>query len=195
MKPQVLLVRHGSTALNEGAERVRGYLDIPLSAKGEAEALQVALKLQDYAVGHVYCSPLLRARQTARPICAACHAPLVLEKKLLPWMLGSKIQGKLVAEVLPLIKHYANQPNDVPPGGEPFKAFSDRFLSFLSDIIFRAQRAKDVVLVAHSRNVQLAKAWEAAGRPKDFSYDVGVMNAYDKEMPNGQILALDCVIP
>ena len=193
MKVQSHLIRHGQTLLNAGRQRIRAFLDVPLDPTGEQQALQAALKVKDFPVSTVYCSPLLRARQTARPVAHLCEAPMALEKKCLPWNCGPKIEGQFTDEVLPLIIHYSNNPNEIPPGGEPFRAFTERFLQFLNSTLDKPQRNKDVVLVTHSRCVHLARAWQAAGRPKDYSYDKKRMGDYSNELPPGSVFSMDAV--
>ncbi len=57
---RIWLLRHGRTSYND-ARRYQGRLDPPLSPEGAA-----ALRAADFSPESVYCSPLLRARQTAR---------------------------------------------------------------------------------------------------------------------------------
>ncbi len=64
---QILLVRHGRTALNV-AGRFRGRQDPPLDREGLAEARRAARYLAGAGLAAVYTSPLRRARATARAI-------------------------------------------------------------------------------------------------------------------------------
>lgn len=191
MVRQCHLIRHGQTLLNAGRQKIRGYLDVPLDKVGEDQALQAALKVKDFPVSTIYVSPLLRARQTARPVAKLCEAPLVLEKACLPWYCGPKIEGQYVDEVLPLIIHYSDHPDETPPGGEPFGEFTARFLHFLNGVLSNPHRNKDVVVVTHSRCVHLARAWQAAGRPQDYSYDKARMGDYSGELPPGSVFTMD----
>jgi broad specificity phosphatase PhoE len=52
--------------------RFRGRLEVPLAERGHAEALELASSLADAGLSAVYTSPLERARDVARAICAAC---------------------------------------------------------------------------------------------------------------------------
>lgn len=61
---KIAFLRHGPTAWNE-AGRIQGRTDIPLSEAGLAR--MAALRLP-FTFPHVYCSPLLRARQTAQAL-------------------------------------------------------------------------------------------------------------------------------
>lgn len=78
---QVLLVRHGETALNAGG-RLRGRLDPDLNAVGQREVAALARALMAYDVRTVYTSPLLRARRTAQAIADACGASVEIDERL-----------------------------------------------------------------------------------------------------------------
>jgi broad specificity phosphatase PhoE len=61
---QVFLARHGQTAYNlEG--RFQGQLPVPLDDVGRAQAEDLAERASAYGFVALWCSPLLRARETA----------------------------------------------------------------------------------------------------------------------------------
>ena len=62
----LILVRHGETEWNRQL-RFQGHGDMGLNATGLEQARRVAERLAGEAVGRVYASDLLRARQTAEP--------------------------------------------------------------------------------------------------------------------------------
>ncbi len=64
----VYFVRHGTTASNE-AGRFQGATNNPLGEIGQRQADALSERFRGSAVEAVYCSPLLRARQTAEGIC------------------------------------------------------------------------------------------------------------------------------
>jgi broad specificity phosphatase PhoE len=59
--------------------------DPPLSEDGQIQAQQLAQRLQSEAIAHIFCSPFLRAIQTAHPIATALDLPLNLEAGLGEW--------------------------------------------------------------------------------------------------------------
>jgi broad specificity phosphatase PhoE len=196
---RVALARHGETEFNRGAgghgesaERVRGFLDVKLDPEGEAEAKRLGRLFSRYDVREVYVSPLTRARVTGEQIAAACGAPLHVMASLLPWNLGAW-QGEAVKDVIDAMRKYTEQEHLCVPGGEPFCAYRQRFLSFLSAKCTAAREMdKDefLVLVTHSRGLQITKAWAAAGYPEDLSIDVERMNDYSDETNTGGTLML-----
>lgn len=58
------LVRHGETALNARGV-LQGSIDVPLNARGQAQAAATATRLQGQRIRAIVSSPQLRARQTA----------------------------------------------------------------------------------------------------------------------------------
>ena len=61
---RVFLARHGQTAYNLES-RFQGQQQIPLDATGRAQALELAERAVAYGFAALWCSPLLRARETA----------------------------------------------------------------------------------------------------------------------------------
>ena len=64
---ELILVRHGETEYNR-ADVFRGRVDLPLNERGQAQARAAADYLSARAFESFYCSPLLRAMQTAEAI-------------------------------------------------------------------------------------------------------------------------------
>lgn len=64
---RIILVRHGQTQWNSEG-RVQGRTDIPLNARGMAQAEAVGEWLSGRKIDAVYASPLMRAHDTAKAI-------------------------------------------------------------------------------------------------------------------------------
>jgi broad specificity phosphatase PhoE len=64
---RIILVRHGETEWNR-LGIFQGRSDIPLNSQGRAEALSLADALKKEPLSTIYCSPLVRARETAQII-------------------------------------------------------------------------------------------------------------------------------
>lgn len=64
---RIILVRHGQTEWNSEG-RVQGRTDIPLNARGMAQAEAVGEWLSGRKIDAVYASPLMRAHDTAKAI-------------------------------------------------------------------------------------------------------------------------------
>lgn len=155
---KLIIVRHGHTTLNsQGAdERLRSWLDVPLSDKGLKEAADTAEKLADYPIEAIYCSDLRRARQTAQAIRRRTQATVTATNELRPWNLGA-FGGQRVKELIPFL-NLLNQRPDLPaPDGESFYQFYGRYSHRLHELLRRADAAKGyVVAVTHVRNLLAA---------------------------------------
>ena len=72
---ELILIRHGETDWNREL-RFQGQVDVPLNEAGHVQAQRVADRLGAEPFHHLYCSDLLRTRQTAAPLAAARTPPL-----------------------------------------------------------------------------------------------------------------------
>lgn len=145
-------VRHGVTAWNEEG-RFQGKQDIPLNARGRAQARRVGEAFAARPLDHVYASPLSRARETAEAV--ACRLGLAVE--LLPRAAEidhGEWEGCLAADVArrwpELLRRWHEMPQDVRMPGETGES--------LEDVLCRAKEAlehirdrggDEVLLVAH----------------------------------------------
>jgi 2,3-bisphosphoglycerate-dependent phosphoglycerate mutase len=84
----LLLARHGETDWNR-ARRWQGHADRPLTARGRAQAAELAERLADIALDAVYSSDLRRARETAEAVAQAQGVDLVQLAELREVSVGS----------------------------------------------------------------------------------------------------------
>lgn len=197
MPGKIILVRHGSTKLNKDSagdsnERIRGWADVPLDDKGEQQAHAVAKKIcNNYHVDCINSSPLSRAYNTARTIAKELDISKIYKTiDLTPWHLGD-MTGQKVSDIVSVMKNYVDNESKSVPGGEPFAIFRRRFLSFLHGQIKEAVLDNlIIVLVTHTRDCQLARAWIAAGCPNDLSIDNKVMDDYSGEVSPGGLFVI-----
>lgn len=86
---ELILIRHG---LPERIENDDGTpADPPLSAEGQRQADRLAAWLADEPIDRLYASPMLRARQTARPLSERKGLELELEPGVVEWDQHSEI--------------------------------------------------------------------------------------------------------
>ena len=196
--PKIILVRHGETKLNakshgDSNERIRGWADIPLDRNGIRQADDVAKYIAaNFDIKEIYSSPLIRAVVTAQTIAKDTNVSHIYKTiDLTPWNLGD-MTGQKVSDIISIMKNYVIHEEKSVPNGEPFSIFRRRFLSFLKDKINEAKADNcNIVLVAHTRNCQLARAWIAAGEKEDLSIDHKTMDNYDHETLPGGVFILD----
>ena len=109
----IYLVRHGETAWSLSGQHT-GRTDIPLTAKGEADARKLNERLRSTVFKRVFVSPLQRARQTAA--LAGLATPGEIEPDLGEWDHGE--YESLRSSEIRAIKPDWNLYKDGCPGGE-----------------------------------------------------------------------------
>lgn len=149
---RLLLARHGESIWN-AERRFQGRTDIPLSARGRAQAEALGVALRRFNVAGVYVSPFRRARETAEVALAGTGVPLVPLEELRELSLG-EWEGCTVDEVRARdgdpYRAWLLAPRDCPPpGGEPLDAVSSRVRGAIDRIAAAHPNGEDVLVVAH----------------------------------------------
>jgi 2,3-bisphosphoglycerate-dependent phosphoglycerate mutase len=161
---RLVLVRHGQSAWN-AENRFTGWVDVPLSDAGRAEAKWAGERLAEEGVrvDRAFTSTLSRAIETGRIVLDALgHVGLEQERA---WELNERFYGALTgrdkaqtaeefgAEQVHLWRRSYDIP---PPGGESLKDTANRTLPYLERVILPATR-HGVVEVAPPRQTQGAR--------------------------------------
>jgi probable phosphoglycerate mutase len=155
---KLILVRHGKTVLNslDDSEKLRGWLDVPLNDEGLEEAEMTARQVAQYPIAAIYCSDLLRARQTAAAIAKATKLTAISTHELRPWNVGS-LAGKQVSKILDELQQLELDPSRPAPDGESFFQFYDRYSLKLKELLNIADQSSGcIVAVTHVRNLLAA---------------------------------------
>jgi len=134
-QPDIYLIRHGESRANvEGR-----FSSLPpgpgLTARGRRQALSAAAWLGALAAppARIIASPLLRARQTARPLARALALPIEISPELRETELGAW-DGQLIRDLAasPAMAAWRTDPDACPPpGGETFQRMADRILGLI----------------------------------------------------------------
>ncbi len=151
------LVRHGTTKFNYHGDpkqdKVKGMLDTPLDDRGVQVAHSAADVLKKEGITHIITSDLSRSKQTADIIAAKTGAQVATSPRLRPWDVGM-LAGKPYYSVSHYLKHYQANPEEVPPKGESYSAFMDRFKQAMPELLdFAKQSGGKVAVVLHSRHL------------------------------------------
>lgn len=155
------LVRHGQSQWNL-ENRFTGWVDIPLSVKGEEEAKAAGRKLSGFHFDIAYTSVLVRATRTLDLMMremGQTRLPIVYDAALNERMYG-QLQGMNKDETRQ--KYGAQQVQlwrrsyDVrPPGGEALKDTAARALPFFEGRIMADLKAgKNVLVSAHGNSLR-----------------------------------------
>ena len=167
----LFLIRHAESVANAD-NLLAGRLDFALSATGKADAAAIAEDFSSsFKVDLIWCSPLLRAEQTAAPFVLACDAPLRIDERLQEQHMG-RFSGLSYAQVEadPAYCRERNARWDwVPEGdGESYRMIAGRVESFLADLRDQCQRQnlENVLIVTHAVTLRLFRACFEATLPR-----------------------------
>jgi broad specificity phosphatase PhoE len=150
----LVLVRHAQTDWNV-ERRFQGQLDVPLSARGQVEAMEVARWLASLTVNFstLYSSDLSRAVETARPIAAlqpdinVSHAQALRELDCGEWQGLTTFQ---VEEKYPgqLRRWREDIKGFTLPGGEGVPDVQHRMTQYVSEAVQR-HAGEAILVVSH----------------------------------------------
>lgn len=142
----VFLLRHGDTG-RQGC--YIGSTDVPLSAEGQLQISRLALPLQRENIGRIFCSPMLRCRESCEGLGLSCpreyHASLK-EVDFGRW--DGKRFGEIAEKDAPLVAAWTQDYENFRfPGGESIAAFQQR-IAACRELIFSAGEER-LLLVTH----------------------------------------------
>ena len=187
--PALTLVRHGQSLWNL-ENRFTGWVDVPLTAQGEAEARAAAERLEGHHYDVAYTSALVRAQETLRLIIEAAgftDLPVIRDQALNERDYGD-LAGLNKAETA---KRYGDEQVHQwrrsyatrPPNGEALKHTAERTLPFFERAILGdIRQGKDVLVVAHGNsNRSIVMQLDALGEDEVVSLELatGVPLVYD----------------
>lgn len=156
---EVLLVRHGRTAMNAQA-RLSGRHEVDLDEHGEQQAEVLGESLALSAVGRLVfvTSPLRRCVRTAELVADACGEPaerLNVDDRFIEMDYG-EWDGRPLADVpLEVWRQWRRDPEFAPPGGESLRDVSERVRGGLTDWVQRSG-ASTLVVSSHVSPIKAA---------------------------------------
>ncbi len=180
MAAQVYLARHGQTAYNlEG--RFQGQLPVPLDEKGRAQAAELAERVAERGFKALWCSTLLRARETAEIVAARIGLEPKEDARLMETDAGDWTDrpfGEVQGEAPELFaKFIAGDPTFAFPGGESFAQQEMRVGAALDDV---ERGPLPALVVCHGMVIRAA----LSGR-------TGHWLPNGQRVPNGALVPLD----
>lgn len=158
---KLVLLRHGESQWNL-ENRFTGWVDVPLSPKGEQEAKAAGEKLRGVRFARAYTSVLTRAIQTldiVLGVIGQTNIPIEKNKALNERMYG-ELQGLNKTETA---QKYGDQQVKIwrrsfdvrPPGGESLKDTAERVLPYWGEIIYpHIVRGDTILIAAHGNSLR-----------------------------------------
>ncbi len=177
---KLYIIRHAESEANV-QDRLAGQLDVPLSPRGVGDSMDIARAFcRTGTVDRVYCSPLTRAFQTARPFVQILKVPLHLDDRLMEQDIGV-FTGRTYAEAEgdPGYEKRREMRWDwKPEGGESYRAIAERVRSFFASL---DPACPSCLIVTHAVTMRLMRAVLESTLP---SYPLEIAK-------NGEIWELD----
>ena len=180
MPSGIYLARHGQTAYNlEG--RFQGQQPVPLDATGRVQAAELAEHASTYGFCALWCSPLLRARETTDVVAARLGLEPKEDARLMETDAGDwtdKSFAEVHAATPQLFDAFvAGDPRFAFPGGESFAHQEERVEAALKEIEGGALPA---LVVCHGMVIRAA-----------ISSRSGHWEPTAQRVANGALIALD----
>ena len=146
------IIRHGRTDWNV-LHKLQGRTDIPLNDEGRQMAREAGEKYRDVHFDVCYCSPLVRARETAELLLAGRDVPIIPDDRLVEMCFG-EYEGVENSFSLPdypinVLFHEPDKFNGAG-GAETLDELFARTGSFLKGTAYPlVEQGKDVLIVGH----------------------------------------------
>jgi broad specificity phosphatase PhoE len=176
----IYLARHGQTAYNlEG--RFQGHLPVPLDDTGRRQAAELADRAAAHDFAVLWCSPLLRARETADVVAARVALAPREDERLVETDAGewtnlsfAEVNAREPAAFAAFV---AGDRSFAFPGGESLRHQQERVSAALRDI---SQGPLPALVVCHGMVIRAALSWHS-----------GRWLSEPQRVPNGALVPLD----
>ena len=147
------IVRHGTTDWN-ARHKLQGRTDVPLNEAGRELAREAAERYRDVHFDVCFCSPLVRAKETAEILLAGRDIPIYYDDRLMEMSFGDYegIENSFQIPDCPINVFFKAPENylDPPGGAESMEELLARTGAFLKE---KAKpllaEGKDVLIVGH----------------------------------------------
>lgn len=157
----LVLLRHGESQWNL-ENRFTGWVDVPLSPRGEEEARSAGEKLKSFRFDCAYTSALVRAQETLRivlDVIGQSGVPITCDQALNERHYGD-LQGLNKAETAEIfgadqVKLWRRSYDVRPPGGESLEDTAKRTLPYYNARIApHLSSGRNVLVVAHGNSLR-----------------------------------------
>ncbi len=147
------IMRHGKTGWN-ALHKLQGRTDIPLNDEGRRMAQQACEEYKKLNIDVCYCSPLVRAVETAQIVLKNRDIPIIEDERLIEMSFGDYegIENSFSIPDCPInvMFQHPEQYIESVGGSETFAQLFARTGSFLKEVIEpQLKEGKDILIVGH----------------------------------------------
>lgn len=169
------IMRHGRTEWNV-RHKLQGRTDIPLNDEGRKMAEKACEEYKDINIDICYCSPLIRAVETAEIVLKDRNIPIIIDERLVEMSFGEYEGRENIFQnpdcpINVLFQEPAKYIHSVG-GAETFNELYARTGEFLKEIVEpQLQQGKDILIVGHGamnssivcqiKNIPIEQFWSA----------------------------------
>lgn len=173
------IMRHGRTDWND-RHKLQGRTDIPLNAEGRRMAENAAEEYRSVPLDVCWCSPLIRARETAEILLRGRDVPILTDDRLLELSFGSYegLENSFSIPDCPVnVIFQAPEKYTASVGGaETFDELFARTGAFLREVIDPLMKeGKDVLIVGHGV-MNLSIISQVRNLPRKDFWSTGIEN-------------------
>jgi probable phosphoglycerate mutase len=182
-----LLIRHAAHDLIDRVLAGR-KVDVALNANGHRQAEALARRLASEPITRIFSSPRKRARQTAKPLCAALNLPLFVSPRVDEHDAGVWAgQGFVALARDPRWRLWNDRRGTTrPPGGESIVELQLRILRYI-DLLAVRYPDEMIALVSHAEPIRAALMHERKVSPADFLQVVVPVVSVSTLVRNGEM--------
>jgi len=177
-RSMLYIMRHGKTDWN-ALHKLQGRTDIPLNDEGRKMAREAAVACRDIHFDICYCSPLIRAKETAEILLKDRGIPIIPDDRLMEMGFGS-YEGCENSFSIPdlnvnvLFFHPEKYVAD--NGAESLDELYSRTGAFLDELVYpQLKENKDILIVGHGA-ANSCIVCQVRGIPVEQYWSAGIEN-------------------
>ena len=178
------IIRHGKTDWNL-RHKLQGRTDIPLNEQGRQMARKAHDEYLDVHLDVCYCSPLIRAKETAEILLEGREIPIITDDRLTEMAFGSYegIENSFDIPDCPINELFFHPDKYVPEegAGESLDELFERTGSFLKDILPEVENGKDILIVGHGA-MNSSIVTQVRNRSRSEFWSEGIENCVMKKL-------------
>lgn len=172
------IMRHGRTDWND-QHKLQGKTDIPLNEEGRRMAKEAAEEYKDVHFDVCYCSPLIRAKETAAILLEGRDVPIIYDERLTEMGFGTYegFANSFSSPDCPVNVLFFHPEEYTTPveGGESLDELFARTGAFLKEIAPQLEQGKDILILGHGA-MNSCICCQVKNRPRSEFWAEGIPN-------------------